>query len=215
MIFFNVPRKKGSWRKVKRSSVGEYCIPTKHSRNTGHFREAEGWSGLGSYKRMCWNVKSVDGPQILMNKSPSWNYKFWLKLRYISGQLLYCSLILPWVSQILLMLYNDQKSALHKVRVYKEYHSVCPLVGIGTLPTPLSQRMCPFPPEPGGGGAHSPACEGLGESLFRRLEKSLALCLYSVVLSLNTVTWETCNGDIARKAVNKASFWQNLCWTLA
>jgi hypothetical protein len=27
----------------------------------------------------------------------------------------------------------------HKVRIYKEYHSVCPLVGIGTLP-PLSRQ---------------------------------------------------------------------------
>jgi hypothetical protein len=29
-------------------------------------------------------------------------------------------------------------SLYHKVGIYKEYHSVCPLVGIGTLPTPLS-----------------------------------------------------------------------------
>jgi hypothetical protein len=43
-----------------------------------------------------------------------------------------------------------------KVRVYKEYHSVCPLVGIRTLPTPLSPASVPLPPEPltslGGGG---------------------------------------------------------------
>ncbi len=36
----------------------------------------------------------------------------------------------------------------HKVLTYKEYHSVCPLVGIGTLPTPLSQASVP-PPPPG------------------------------------------------------------------
>jgi hypothetical protein len=36
----------------------------------------------------------------------------------------------------------------HKVRKYKEYHSVCPLVGIGTLPTPLSPASLPLPPEP-------------------------------------------------------------------
>ena len=48
------------------------------------------------------------------------------------------------------------------VRIYKEHHSVCPLVGIGTLPTPLSPASEPLPPEPGGGGAHSPAGEGLG-----------------------------------------------------
>jgi hypothetical protein len=39
----------------------------------------------------------------------------------------------------------------HKVCIYKEYHSVCPLVGIGTLPTPLSPASAP-PPRTGGGG---------------------------------------------------------------
>jgi hypothetical protein len=57
--------------------------------------------------------------------------------------------------------------------MYKEYHNVCPLVKIGTLPTPLSPASVPLPPEPGGGGAHSPAGDGLGESQFRRLEKKL------------------------------------------
>ncbi len=59
-----------------------------------------------------------------------------------------------------------------KVRIYKEYHSVCPLVGIGTLPTPLSPASVPHPPRTG--GTHSPAGEGLGESQFRRLEKKLS-----------------------------------------
>jgi hypothetical protein len=59
-----------------------------------------------------------------------------------------------------------------KVRIFKEYHSVCPLVGIGTLPTPLSPASVPLP-QNGGGGAHSPAGKGLGESQFRRLEKKL------------------------------------------
>ena len=59
--------------------------------------------------------------------------------------------------------------------VYKEYHIVCPFVGIGTLPTPLSPASMPFLPElGGGGGAHSPAGEGLGESQFQRLEKKLS-----------------------------------------
>ncbi len=44
-------------------------------------------------------------------------------------------------------------------------------------PPPLSPASVPLLPEPKGGGAHSPAGEGLGESQFRRLEKSLALCL--------------------------------------
>jgi hypothetical protein len=37
----------------------------------------------------------------------------------------------------------------HKVLIqfikYIEHHSVCPLVGIGTPPTPLPQRVCPPP----------------------------------------------------------------------
>ncbi len=45
-------------------------------------------------------------------------------------------------------------------------------------PNPSLASECALPPEPGGeGGAHSPADEVLGESQFRRLEKSLALCL--------------------------------------
>jgi hypothetical protein len=40
----------------------------------------------------------------------------------------------------------------HKVRIYAEYHSVCHLVGIGTLQTPFSPASVPLPPEPEGGG---------------------------------------------------------------
>jgi hypothetical protein len=40
----------------------------------------------------------------------------------------------------------------HKVNIYKEYHSVCPLVGIGPLPPLLSPASVPFPPVPKGGG---------------------------------------------------------------
>ena len=62
--------------------------------------------------------------------------------------------------------------ALHKVHIYLEYHSVCPLVGIGT-PHPLSRRQgyTPPPPPTNGGVIHSPAGEERGESQFRRLEK--------------------------------------------
>jgi hypothetical protein len=42
--------------------------------------------------------------------------------------------------------------------MYLEYHSVCPLVGIGTLPLSL--------PEPKGGGTNSTGGEGVGESYF-------------------------------------------------
>jgi hypothetical protein len=33
----------------------------------------------------------------------------------------------------------------HKVHIFKEYHSVCPLIGIGTLPPPLSPSSVPLP----------------------------------------------------------------------
>jgi hypothetical protein len=59
---------------------------------------------------------------------------------------------------------------LHNVHIFLENYSVCPLVGIGTPPPPLSPASVP-PPEPKVGGTDSPAGEGVGESQFRRLEK--------------------------------------------
>ncbi len=44
-------------------------------------------------------------------------------------------------------------------------------------PTPLAASECALPPVPKGGGAHSPAAKGVGESQLQRLEKRLALCL--------------------------------------
>ncbi len=44
-------------------------------------------------------------------------------------------------------------------------------------PTPLAASECALPPGPKGGGAHSPAAKGVGESQFHRLEKRLALYL--------------------------------------
>jgi hypothetical protein len=46
----------------------------------------------------------------------------------------------------------------HKVRIYKEYHSVCPLVGIGTLPTPISPAIVPLSPQNRRGGGGTLAC---------------------------------------------------------
>jgi hypothetical protein len=40
----------------------------------------------------------------------------------------------------------------HKVHICREYHSVCPLVGIGNLPPPLSPASVPLPRNQGGGG---------------------------------------------------------------
>jgi hypothetical protein len=44
-------------------------------------------------------------------------------------------------------------------------------------PTPSAASECAPPPGTKGGGAPSPAGEGVVESQFRRLEKILALCL--------------------------------------
>ncbi len=66
-----------------------------------------------------------------------------------------------------------------KVRIYsiKSTTVYVPSSELGLSPPPLSrQRVCPSP-QNRGGGAHSPAGEGLGESQIRRLEESLALCL--------------------------------------
>jgi hypothetical protein len=57
--------------------------------------------------------------------------------------------------------------------LYEEYHSVCPLVGIGTLPTPLSPVSVPPSPQnprTGGGGETRLRVRGWGESQLRRLE---------------------------------------------
>ncbi len=64
----------------------------------------------------------------------------------------------------------------HKVRTYKEYHSVCLLIGIGTLPTPLSRASVPLPPEPRGGHTRL-RVRGWGSPNSDDWRKSLSLCL--------------------------------------
>ncbi len=88
--------------------------------------------------------------------------------------------------QFLNVVFAVVKCLPYKVRICKAYHSICPLVGIGSLPAPLSSASVPIPPEPGG----TRAGEGLGESQFRRLEKSLALCLLCGLTHLRTLTCE-------------------------
>jgi hypothetical protein len=91
-----------------------------------------------------------------------------------------------WYSRICITPLRSMDGTNHKVHIYKEYHSVCPLVGIGTFPPPLSPASVPLPPPPPppprnqrerGGGQITCMRMTLGESQFRRLEKSLALCL--------------------------------------
>ncbi len=58
-------------------------------------------------------------------------------------------------------------------------------------PNPSLASKCAPPPGTKGEGAHSPAGEGLGESQFRWLEKSLALCLLcGTLLSIMKTTLE-------------------------
>jgi hypothetical protein len=83
--------------------------------------------------------------------------------------------------QLVLLRAHDQGTKVHE---YLEYHSVCPLVQIGTLPppSPLPQASVfhlPPSPEQKGEVTHSTVREGVGGgSQFRRLEKkSLLLCL--------------------------------------
>ncbi len=47
----------------------------------------------------------------------------------------------------------------HKVRIYKEYHSVLYVPSSDLGLSPLSPASVPLPPEPGGGGGggHTPA----------------------------------------------------------
>ncbi len=60
---------------------------------------------------------------------------------------------------------------LHKVHKYLEYHSVCPVVLIGTH-HPLSYKRVSRPRNQRGGDTHSPAGEGMqGVSQFGRLKK--------------------------------------------
>ncbi len=66
-------------------------------------------------------------------------------------------------------------TAAHSTYIYKEYHSLCPLVGIGTPPTPsLASESAPPPPPTKGGGRTPPRPRGWGESQFRRLEYKLS-----------------------------------------
>ncbi len=61
--------------------------------------------------------------------------------------------------------------------VYIEYHSVCPLVGIETLPPPLPQSEW-------GGGHTRQGAMGWGSSNSDDWRKSLALSAYSVHTSI-------------------------------
>jgi hypothetical protein len=68
---------------------------------------------------------------------------------------------------------------------YIEHHSVCPLVRIGTPPTPLPQASVPYPPDQRVGGHTCLRLRGWG-----RLRKSLALCLLCDLYFQQTCHWK-------------------------
>ncbi len=73
---------------------------------------------------------------------------------------------------------NIQYRRDHTERIFKEYRSFCPLVGIRTLPSPLSPESVPLPPEPGWGGGHTRLrVRGWVSPNSDDWRKSLALCL--------------------------------------
>jgi hypothetical protein len=102
--------------------------------------------------------------------------------RVLSWSLI-CCLTRVWVSSSGLVLPcrtsggASSPSTHHKVHIHLEYHSVCPLVGIGTPSTPSPTASVYPPPLNQRRGTHSPVGEGVGQSQFGRLEKSLTLCL--------------------------------------
>jgi hypothetical protein len=74
----------------------------------------------------------------------------------------------------------------HKVRTYKEYHSVAPRGNWDSPQPPTRRLVCPLPLFLGG-GEHSLARKGLGESQFRRGAYTVVLfiCTYFVGWGLN------------------------------
>ncbi len=99
-------------------------------------------------------------------QSPSFMYSVWVPL----------FLPPPW-------------PANHKVRIYKEYHSVWPLVGIGTLPTPLSPASEPLPQNRGGGHTRL-RVRGWGSPNSYDWKNSIALCTANPAIRtvLNQIT---------------------------
>jgi hypothetical protein len=70
----------------------------------------------------------------------------------------------------------------HKLRIFTEYHSVCPLVGIGTLPPPYLASECAPPPGTKEWGGHTRLrVRGWGSQNSDDWRKSLARCLLCVL----------------------------------
>ncbi len=90
--------------------------------------------------------------------------------------------------------------ASHKVRTYKEYHSVCPSTELG-LCQPLSrQRVFPSPQKQGGGGTLACGWGVGGESQFRRGAYTVVLfiCTYFVMPAFFSIRYRwVCQPSLA------------------
>ena len=73
---------------------------------------------------------------------------------------------------------------IHKVLIYIEHHSVCPLVGIGTPPPLLPQASVPSPADQRVGGHTRLRLKGWGSPNSDDWRKSLALCLLCAAADL-------------------------------
>jgi hypothetical protein len=95
---------------------------------------------------------------------------------------------------------NLFNSSSHQVHIYLEYHSVCPLVRIGT-PHPLSRkRECYLPDPTGGGGTYSPAGEGAGGPNSDEWRKSLVLMIVLLCLPYISSLRKLCDNEKSRAA---------------
>ena len=96
----------------------------------------------------------------------------------------------------------QSKAINHKVRIYKECHCVCPLAGIGTLPTPLSPVSVPLPPEAEGGHPRL-RVRGWGSPDSDDLRKNLELLLLCAIncpvrtLRISFILLQRCKGTMA------------------
>ncbi len=86
------------------------------------------------------------------------------------------------------LMLGDDSTVDHKVHLYLEYHSVCPLVEIGT---PHHHYRCECAPPPGtkwGWGHTWLRVRGWGSPNSNDCRKSLALCLLSTLCSRRSLT---------------------------
>ncbi len=79
---------------------------------------------------------------------------------------------------------------MHKIHIYQEYHSVCPLVRIGSAQPLSRKRVCLSPRNQREGGTLACEWEG-GEPKSDDLWKSLALCLLYGVQYVHCIKYIT------------------------